>query len=133
MMNKSSFQLMNIRSKVDITFSKNVKLILNLNPSYDIKTSPSENFTNFARFPSYLNVYHTEKSAAWVRQNPQYANVQAGDYAQPRHWGGRISCCTRSKGELWACLAKSRRSRRSWSARCAAQPTPKVAGGRIIT
>ena len=90
MMNKSSYQLMNIRSKVDITFSKNVKLILNVNPSYDIKTSPSENFTNFARFPSYLNVYHTEKSAAWVRQNPQYANVQAGDYAQPRHWGGQI-------------------------------------------
>ena len=75
---------MNFRSKVDVTFSKKVKLSINLNPSYDKKVSPSENFTNFARFPSYLNVYHTEKSAAWVRQNPQYASPAQYQKTQPR-------------------------------------------------
>ena len=101
LMNKSSFQLMNFRSKVDVAFSKKVKLSINLNPSYDKKITPSENFTNFARFPSYLNVFHTEKSAAWVRQNPQYADVKAGDYAQPRHFGGQIYSGTMPDGSFW--------------------------------
>lgn len=86
MMIKSGFERFNLRTKMDIAFSKKVKLTLNVNPSFDVKTSPSENFTNFARFPTFLNVYHTEKSAAFVRQNSQYASIQAGDYAQPRHF-----------------------------------------------
>ncbi|NBO79614.1 MAG: SusC/RagA family TonB-linked outer membrane protein, partial [Actinobacteria bacterium] len=62
MMNKSKFEKFNIRSKTDIDISKKIKLIVNLNPSYTRRESPSQNFTNFWRMPGWLPVYHTEET-----------------------------------------------------------------------
>lgn len=101
MMFKSNYEKLNIRAKVDVDLTRRVKLSLNLNPSYSSKITPAENFTNFMRFPSSLPVYHNEKTAAWVRQNPQYVGIQAGDFAHPRHFSNQIYSGAMPNGEIW--------------------------------
>jgi TonB-linked SusC/RagA family outer membrane protein len=88
MMYKSNYEKFNIRTRVDLDLSKKVKLSLNVNPSYSKRSAPSENFTNFWRFPTWLPIYHNEATAAFVNTNPQYAGIRAGDYAHPRHFSG---------------------------------------------
>jgi TonB-linked SusC/RagA family outer membrane protein len=85
---KSNFQKLNFRTKFDIELSKRVKLNINLNPSYTAKESPSENLTNFWRYPSWLPYQHNALTAAFVNQNAQWANIRSGDYAHPRHFIG---------------------------------------------
>jgi TonB-linked SusC/RagA family outer membrane protein len=85
---KSNFEKFNLRSKVDIDLSKRTKLNINLNPSYQKKSSPSENYTNFWRYSDVIPFQHNEVTAAFVNQNPQYASIKAGDYAHPRHFIG---------------------------------------------
>ena len=85
---KSNFQKFNFRTKFDIDLSKNVKLSVNINPSYTTKESPSENLTNFWRYPTWLPYKHNDLTAAFVNQNPQWASIQPGDYAHPRHFIG---------------------------------------------
>ncbi len=85
---KSNFEKFNLRSKVDIDLSKKTKLNINLNPSYQKKSSPSENYTNFWRYSDVIPFKHNEVTAAFVNQNPQYASIKAGDYAHPRHFIG---------------------------------------------
>ncbi|NDP27919.1 MAG: TonB-dependent receptor [Flavobacterium sp.] len=82
----SNFEKYNFLTKLNVELSKRVKLDINLNPQYSIREAPSENFTNFIRYPSFLPVYHTAQSAAFVNQNPQYASVKAGDASHPRHF-----------------------------------------------
>lgn len=83
---KSNFEKFNFRSKIDIDLSKRTKLNINLNPSYQKKSSPSENYTNFWRYSDVIPFQHNEVTAAFVHQNPQYATIKAGDYAHPRHF-----------------------------------------------
>jgi TonB-linked SusC/RagA family outer membrane protein len=85
---KSDFQKLNFRTKFDIELSKKVKLSVNINPSYTEKESPSENLTNFWRYPTWLPYKHNALTAAFVNQNLQWANIQPGDYAHPRHFIG---------------------------------------------
>ena len=85
---KSNFQKLNFRTKFDIDLSKRVKLSVNINPSYTTKESPSENLTNFWRYPTWLPYQHNALTAAFVNQNPQWASIQPGDYAHPRHFIG---------------------------------------------
>ncbi|MFZ4107045.1 SusC/RagA family TonB-linked outer membrane protein [Flavobacterium sp.] len=85
---KSDFQKLNLRTKFDIELSKRVKLNVNLNPSYTAKESPSENLTNFWRYPTWLPYKHNALTAAFVNQNSQWANIKPGDYAHPRHFIG---------------------------------------------
>jgi TonB-dependent starch-binding outer membrane protein SusC len=82
----SNFEKYNFLTKLNIELSKRVKLDINLNPQYSTKENPSENFTNFIRYPSFLPVYHTAQSAAFVAQNPQWASLKLGDPAHPRHF-----------------------------------------------
>ena len=82
----SNFEKYNFLTKLNIELSKRVKLDINLNPQYSTKENPSENFTNFIRYPSFLPVYHTTQSAAFVGQNPQWSSIKAGDAAHPRHF-----------------------------------------------
>jgi TonB-linked SusC/RagA family outer membrane protein len=86
----SNFQKLNFRTKFDIELSKRVKLNVNLNPSYTAKESPSENLTNFWRYPTWLPYQHNDLTAAFVNQNAQWANIRPGDYAHPRHFIGLI-------------------------------------------
>lgn len=85
---KSNFQKLNFRTKFDIELSKRVKLNVNLNPSYTSKESPSENLTNFWRYPTWLPFQHNALTAAFVNQNAQWAGIRPGDYAHPRHFIG---------------------------------------------
>lgn len=82
----SNFEKYNFLTKLNIELSKRVKLDINLNPQYSKRENPSENFTNFIRYPSFLPVYHTAESAAFVGQNPQWSSIKAGDAAHPRHF-----------------------------------------------
>ena len=99
--NKSNYEKFNIRTKVDIDLSKKVKLTVNLNPSYAKKISPSQNFTNFWRAPTWLPVYHNALTAALVNTNPQYAGVLPGDYAHPRHFSGLKYSGNMPDGTVW--------------------------------
>jgi len=102
MMFKSNYEKLNIRAKLDFELSRTVKLTINLNPSYTTKESPSENFTNFWRFPGWLPVRHNAATAALVNTNPQYANVKAGDYAHPRHFSGLAYSGVMPDGSLFS-------------------------------
>ena len=101
MMNKSNYEKFNVRTKVDIDLSSKVKLNINLNPSFAKKLSPSQNFTNFWRAPTWLPVYHNAASAALVNTNPQYAGILPGDFAHPRHFSGLKYAGTMPDGTSW--------------------------------
>lgn len=98
---KSNFEKYNFRSKLDMDLSKKVKLSINVNPSFSTKESPSENFTNFIRYPSFLPIYHNEATAAFVHQNPQWANVKPGDFAHPRHFNSLNYSGMMPDGTTW--------------------------------
>lgn len=83
---KSNFEKFNFRAKMDIELSKKAKLSFNLNPSYSTKESPSDNLTDFWRYPSWLPAVHNDLTVAFVRQNPKWAGIKVGDYAHPRHF-----------------------------------------------
>ncbi len=80
----SEYERYSLRSKIEAQLSKKVKLTLNLNPSYFKRETPSTNFTDFTRVSSYLPLTLNAAQAAFISQNPTYANVKAGDFAQPR-------------------------------------------------
>jgi TonB-linked SusC/RagA family outer membrane protein len=101
MMHKSNYEKFNLRTKVDIDFSKKVKLALNLNPSYAKRISPSQNFTNFWRYPTWLPVYHNDLTAALVKGNAQYATILPGDFAHTRHFTGFKYSGLMPDGSLW--------------------------------
>lgn len=101
MMFKSDFQRYSLRTKFDIRLSDKVKLGVNLNPSYSKRVSPSENFTNFYRYPTFLPVYHNDSTAARVNQLPQWANIKPGDFAQPRHFSSIYYSGLMPDGSMW--------------------------------
>jgi hypothetical protein len=101
MMNKSNYEKFNIRTKVDVDFSKKVKLSLNVNPSYAKRISPSQNFTNFWRMPRWLPVYHNDLTSALVRTNPQYSRILQGDFSHPRHYSGLKYTGLMPDGSTW--------------------------------
>lgn len=101
MMYKSNYEKFNVRAKVDVTLAPKVKLSFNINPSYSTRQTPSENYTNFWRVPSFLPVYHTAATAALVNTNPQYALIKAGDYAHLRHFQNLIYSGVMPDGTNW--------------------------------
>ena len=103
---KSNYEKFNIRTKVDVDFGKKVKLTINLNPSYAKKISPSQNFTNFWRAPTWLPVYHNVLTAAMVNANPQYAGVLPGDFAHPRHFSNLVYSGLMPDGTTWTSPVK---------------------------
>jgi TonB-linked SusC/RagA family outer membrane protein len=86
MMIHSNFEKFNFLAKLNLELSKKVKLDINLNPQYSTREVPSENFTNFIRYPSFLPVQHNTLTENFVGQNSQWTYLQAGDYANPRHF-----------------------------------------------
>lgn len=89
------------KAKVDGNLTKKLKFSLNFNPSYIKTTKPSANYTDYYRWYSYVPAYHNEFTAAYVRQNPQWANIVAGDYAQARHFNGLNYSGYLPDGVLW--------------------------------
>ncbi|MBK0382351.1 TonB-dependent receptor [Pedobacter sp. SD-b] len=74
------------KAKVNGNITKKLKFNLNFNPSYVGTNRPANNFTDYYRFYSFLPTVHNAFTAAFVNQNPQWANIKAGDFAQARHF-----------------------------------------------
>lgn len=101
MMYHSEYDRFNLRTRLDANLSKRVKLSFNLNPSYIKRERPSVNFIDFVRFQSFLPIYHTEASAAFVNQAPQWAHIKPGDFAQARHFNARLYSGMMPDGSMW--------------------------------
>lgn len=84
MINHSEYERFSISSKLDANLSKKLKLSFNFSPSFFKRERPSTSFTDFTRVASYLPLVLDASTAAFISQNPTYANVQPGDFAQPR-------------------------------------------------
>ncbi|MET0392162.1 MAG: TonB-dependent receptor, partial [Chitinophagaceae bacterium] len=101
MMYHSEYDRFSLRSKLDVQLSRRVKFSFNLNPSYIKRERPSVNYIDFVRFQSFLPVYHTAASAAFVNQAAQWANIKPGDFAQARHFNARAYSGMMPDGTMW--------------------------------
>ncbi|RYY23440.1 MAG: SusC/RagA family TonB-linked outer membrane protein, partial [Chitinophagaceae bacterium] len=101
MMYHSEYKRYNLRAKLDANLSKRVKLSFNINPSYIKRERPSVNFIDFVRFQSFLPVYHDATTAAFVNQATAWANIRPGDFAQARHFNGRVYSGLMPDGTMW--------------------------------
>ncbi len=101
MMYHSEYEKFNIQAKLNTTLSKRVKLNINISPSFIKRERPGIEFNDFARWRTFHPVYLNEKTAAWVRENPLYADVLAGDYAQARYFANRTYSGLMPDGSTW--------------------------------
>jgi TonB-linked SusC/RagA family outer membrane protein len=102
MMYHNEYKRYNIKAKIDAQLSKRVKFSFNVNPSYISRERPSVNYIDFVRFQSYLPVYLDEPLAAYVRLDPIYADIKAGDFAQARYFNARTYGGLMPDGSTWA-------------------------------
>lgn len=105
MMYHSEYERFNVKAKIDAQLSKRVKFTFNVNPSYIKRERPSTNYIDFVRFQSYLPVYLDDALAAYVRQDPNWADVKAGDFAQARYFNARSYGGPMPDGSIWATTA----------------------------
>jgi TonB-linked SusC/RagA family outer membrane protein len=89
-MGHSGLDRMNFKTKIDGSLGSKVKFGVNFNPSYSRSESPAVNFTDYYRFYSGLPVHHTAATAAFVKQNPQWAILQPGDWGQAGHFSNLV-------------------------------------------
>ena len=97
----SEYEKFNLQTKLNMNLGKKVKLNLNISPSFIKRERPGIEFNDFARWRSFHPVYLNETTAAFVRQNPLYADVQVGDYAQARYFANRTYSGTMPDGSTW--------------------------------
>jgi TonB-linked SusC/RagA family outer membrane protein len=102
MMYHSEYERFNVKSKMDAQLSPKMKLTFNFNPSYFKREKPSQSFTDFFRFPTYIPVYLNEKTAAFARQNPLFPDLKAGDWGQARYFNGRSLGGYMPDGSYWS-------------------------------
>ena len=98
----SEYEKFNVQTKLNANLGKRVKLNVNISPSFIKREAPGTQFNDFVRWPTSQPVYLNETTAAFVRQNPLYADVQAGDYAQARYFASRIYAGTMPDGSAWS-------------------------------
>lgn len=89
------------KAKVDGNLTKKLKFSLNFNPTYIKTTKPSANYTDYYRWYSFVPDYHNEFTAAYVRQNAQWAGIVPGEYAQARHFNGLPYSGYMPDGSFW--------------------------------
>lgn len=82
----NAYERVNLKTKLDGNLSKRVRFSINFNPSYARTELPAVNFTDYYRFYSGLPAKHTAATAAFVNQNPQWAKIRPGDWAQAGHF-----------------------------------------------
>jgi TonB-linked SusC/RagA family outer membrane protein len=90
LMYHSDYQKASVRGKLETVLGKRVKFNLNINPTFSKRERPATGYIDFVRFPSFLPAKHTEASAAFVNQIPQWAGIRPGDWTQVGHFNGRI-------------------------------------------
>nr|WP_294907639.1 TonB-dependent receptor [uncultured Lacibacter sp.] len=101
MMYHSEYDRFSLRTKVDAQLGKRAKFTFNLNPSFIKRERPSVGYIDFVRFQSFLPVYHTDKTAAFVNQDPLWASIKPGDFVQARHFNGRLYTGMMPDGSMW--------------------------------
>lgn len=89
MMYHSEYDRYSVRAKLDAQLTKKLKFTLNFNPSYIKRERPSVGYIDFVRFQSFLPVYHTDATAAFVSQAAAWSTIKPGDFVQARHFNGR--------------------------------------------
>ncbi|RYF87305.1 MAG: SusC/RagA family TonB-linked outer membrane protein, partial [Chitinophagaceae bacterium] len=99
MMYHSEYKKYNIRTKLEAQLSNRVKITLNTNPSYIKRERPSVNYIDFVRFYSYLPVYHTDATAAYV--NSTGGSVKVGDFVQANDFNSRTYSGYMPDGSFW--------------------------------
>ena len=97
----NNYERYNVKAKIDAQLSKRIKFSFNVTPSYIKRERPSVNYIDFVRFQSYMPVVLDEQLAAFVRQNPTYANVKAGDWAQAYYFNARVYSGLMPDGSNW--------------------------------
>ena len=105
MMYHSEYERYTAKAKIDAQLSKKVKLSFNFNPSYIKRERPSTSYTDFFRLQSFLPVYVNESLINFIRQDPNYANVQVGDFAQANMFNGRVYSGIMPDGSNWVTTA----------------------------
>lgn len=105
MMFHSEYDKYSLRTRLDAQLSKKIKMTFNLNPSYNKRERPSVGYIDFVRFQSFLPVYHTEATAAFVNQVPLWANIKPGDFVQARHFNGRFYSGMMPDGSMYTSTA----------------------------
>ncbi|HMK24662.1 MAG TPA: TonB-dependent receptor [Chitinophagaceae bacterium] len=101
MMFHSEYERFTVKAKLDAQLSKKVKFSFNFNPSYIKRERPSVNYIDFVRFQSYMPVYVDASLVNFIRQNPTYANVQVGDFAQANMFNARVYSGIMPDGSNW--------------------------------
>lgn len=88
LMLKSNFQKLNFRVKFDTELTDKIKLNVNLNPSNTKTERPAANFIDFARFPSFMPLYHTQATADYINAQDPSRNIKVGDYSEDDDFSG---------------------------------------------
>lgn len=107
MMYHSEYERYTAKAKIDAQLSKKVKLSFNFNPSYIKRERPATSFTDFFRLQSFLPVRVDQSLINFIRQDPNYANVQVGDFAQANMFNGRVYSGVMPDGSNWVTNAVS--------------------------
>ena len=105
LMYHSEYDRYSIRAKLDGNLSSKMKFSFNFNPSYIKRERPSVGFIDFVRFQSFLPVYHTAATVAFVNQSPTWAHIKPGDFVQARHFNGRMYSGLMPDGTLYTSTA----------------------------
>lgn len=92
---------MSVKAKLDGILSKKVTFNINFNPSYIKTNRPTINYTDYFRMYSYVPAYHSDFTAAFVTQNPQWSKLLPGDFAQARHFNGLPYSGLMPDGSMW--------------------------------
>lgn len=93
-MERSSYDKLSLRSKIDVQLSPIVKVGVNINPTYGTRERPANNYTDYYRFRSWMPVRHTDGTAELTGQ-------PVGSYAHSRHFNGLHYKGTMPDGEEW--------------------------------
>ena len=93
-MRYSNYDKYSIRTKVDITLSKDVSIGLNISPTYSRQTKPAVSLVEFMRSPTWLPV---RNNAAMAALN----GTIEGAYCQPNNFGFNTISGIGLNGESW--------------------------------
>lgn len=99
LMYHSEYNKYNLRVKLDNQLTSRVKLNVNINPSYIQRERPSTGYIDFVRFYSFLPVYHSAATAAFVNANG--GNVRPGDFVQANDFNSKAYSGYMPDGSFW--------------------------------
>ncbi|WP_050700076.1 TonB-dependent receptor [Dysgonomonas sp. BGC7] len=94
MMYHNKYDKLSVRAKIDAQLNKKVKVGVNISPTYSKRERPSNNYTDFYRFRSWLPAKHNEGTALLTGQ-------PVGSWAHSRHFSGLAYEGTMPDGSYW--------------------------------